>query len=180
MDEPNWWHPASALDVRSELLPEEKSEAIREMQSDTGLVAMVGDGINDAPALSAADVGIALGCGADISRDVADICLLGNDLRHIAWCIDLAKQTMRVVRWNLAWAFTYNSVGIALAVSGFLTPIWASLLMIGSSLFVISNSLRLGGFPQPDTNAFKGQEAPQATIDALVKRTAPVAAVETS
>ena len=131
------------LTVTSELLPEDKLAAIQAVRARHGVVAMVGDGINDAPALMAADVGIALGCGADVSRDAAQVCLLGNDLRRVAWSIGLAKKTLRVMYGNLFWAFIYNLAGIALAAAGWLNPIWAAAAMVVSSLFVISNSLRL-------------------------------------
>ncbi|MCR9117606.1 MAG: hypothetical protein NXI22_11735, partial [bacterium] len=99
----------------------------------------------DAPALAQADTGIAMECGADVSRDAADICLLGGDLSKIGWAFAFAKQANRTIRQNLIWAFAYNGVGIVLAAAGLLNPIWAAVLMVGSSLFVVSNSLRLAG-----------------------------------
>jgi len=136
----------SELDVetRANLLPEGKTNALAELRSMYGPVAMVGDGINDAPALMAADVGMALGCGADISRDSASVCLLGNDLARVPWAVDLARSAVRTIRWNLFWAFAYNIVGITLAVCGWLNPVFAAFAMTASSIFVVTNSLRLG------------------------------------
>jgi heavy metal translocating P-type ATPase len=129
--------------VEAELLPEQKVEAIHRARRDHGPVAMVGDGINDAPALAASDVGIALGCGTDVSRDSAAICLLGNDLTRIPWTIELARRTIRVIRQNLFWAFAYNTFGVVAAALGWLNPALAALLMVASSAMVIGNSLRL-------------------------------------
>jgi heavy metal translocating P-type ATPase len=137
------WGEKLQLPVNGGLLPEEKVAAIRTLHREHKSVALVGDGINDAPALASADVGIALGCGADVSREAAGVCLLGNDLRRVPWSIGLARATVRTIRQNLFWAFFYNALGIALAASGRLNPVWAAAAMIVSSTMVISNSLRL-------------------------------------
>src|SRR5262249_33503402 len=96
------------VSVESELLPDQKVDAIRRAHTQFRSVAMGGDGVNDAPALAASDVGIALGCGTDVSRDSASICLLGDDLTRIPWTIELARRAVRVIRRNLFWAFAYN------------------------------------------------------------------------
>jgi len=135
--------------VRAELLPGDKVDAISDLRRTYGSPLMVGDGLNDAPALTAADVGIALGCGADVSRQSADVCLLGDDLSRVPWVIGLARQTVRVVRQNLFYSFFYNTLGIALAATGRLSPIWAAAAMVVGGLSVVGNSLRLSHYPQP-------------------------------
>lgn len=131
------------VDVRAEMLPADKLAAVHELRRSFGPTVMIGDGINDAPALSAADVGIALGCGADVSRQSADVCLLGNDLMRIPWAIRLSRRTVRVVRQNLFWSFFYNVLGVGLAATGWLNPVWAAVAMAVSGLTVVANSLRL-------------------------------------
>ena len=126
-------------------LPEEKATRLASL-AEQEPVAMVGDGLNDAPALATADVGVALGCGADLSRDAAGVCLLSDDLRGFPWAVGLARETLRVVKQNLFWAFAYNVCGIALAASGRLNPIWAALAMAVSSIMVVGNSLRLARY----------------------------------
>ncbi len=129
--------------VVAELTPAGKLAEIAAFRRQYGTVAMIGDGINDAPALAAADVGIALGCGAEISRDTASVCLLGNNLWSLRDAIVLSRFTVKIIRQNLMWAFGYNSLGIPLAMTGKLNPAFAAVLMVVSSAFVIANSMRL-------------------------------------
>ncbi|MGI9456831.1 MAG: heavy metal translocating P-type ATPase [Aeoliella sp.] len=136
-----------AVPVEAELLPENKVAVVDATRAQFGPVAMVGDGLNDAPALAAADVGVAMGCGADLSRESASVCLLSDDLQRFTWSVDLARNTVKIIRQNLFWAFAYNAVGIGLAVTGRLNPLWAAAAMALSSLFVVTNSLRLARFP---------------------------------
>lgn len=132
------------VDYQAQLQPEDKLAAVERARKIFGPVAMVGDGINDAPALAQADVGLAVGSGADIARETADICLLADDLSRLPWVIQLARRTLRVVRLNLFWALVYNAAGMYLAATGRLTPVWAAAAMTASSLLVTVNSLRLG------------------------------------
>ena len=137
-------------EVIAEVLPQEKAIKIRELQAAGRKVVMAGDGINDAPALAQADVGIAMATGTDVAIESAGITLLKGDLNKVAQAITLSRATMRVIRQNLFWAFIYNIIGIPLAAGAlfplwgiFLNPVFSGLAMAGSSVSVVSNSLRL-------------------------------------
>ncbi|TAJ17965.1 MAG: heavy metal translocating P-type ATPase [Rugosibacter sp.] len=130
-------------DARGRMTPEDKHAAVTALQATGAVVAMVGDGVNDAPVLAKAQVSIAMGSGADLARAQADIVLLGNHLAALAPGVALARQTVRVVRQNLVWAFTYNLVAIPLAMAGWVTPWMAGIGMSASSLLVVLNALRL-------------------------------------
>ncbi|MBE0682285.1 MAG: cation-translocating P-type ATPase [Anaerolineales bacterium] len=135
------WQSALGIPVQAALTPDEKMNRLAEN------AAMVGDGINDGPALAAATVGLAMNHGTDVARTAADIVLMRDDLNLIPWLIDLSRESMKRVKQNLGWAVIYNLVGVILAMAGLLQPVFSAFAMIASSIFVTSNAMKMNKFP---------------------------------
>jgi heavy metal translocating P-type ATPase len=135
------WQKELGIPVQAALTPDEKMNRISQN------AAMVGDGINDGPALAAATVGLAMNHGTDVARTAADIVLMRDDLTVIPWLVDLSRESMKRVRQNLGWAVVYNVIGVALAMTGLLQPVFSAFAMIASSIFVTSNAMKMNKFP---------------------------------
>jgi P-type Cu+ transporter len=166
--------------VRAGLKPGDKLALVRELQAQGLRVAMVGDGINDAPALAQADIGIAMSTGTDIAIEAGHVVLLHGDIAKVAEAIALARATMRTIWQNLGWAFVYNALAIPIAAAGFLNPLIAGAAMAFSSVSVVANSLRLrtraraiaesvgNVFIAPSQNFFRATKEPLLGLGAAV------------
>ncbi len=143
------WQKVLGIPVSAALSPDEKMKRLIENS------AMVGDGINDGPALAAATIGLAMNHGTDVARSAADIVLVRDDLRVIPWLVDLSRESMKRVKQNLGWAVIYNLVGVGLAMAGLLQPVFSAFAMVASSIFVTTNAMKMNKFPLLDDENMK-------------------------
>jgi P-type Cu2+ transporter len=154
-------------DVHAGLTPEDKRAALDRYRGSQEAVAMVGDGLNDGPVLVEADVGIAVGTATDLARETASVVLPVGGLWLLPWIIDVARAVRGTVRANLLWAFGYNLIALSLAALGMLQPIIAAIVMAGSSVFVVLNSLRLERLPDPAPSRVPERPSGTATVRIL-------------